>query len=107
MVVVRRGDIWLTDLNPTLGNDITNRYAPTVSVLPLTSNLGGQKFPINILLKKEDSGLKKDSLVLCGQIRTISKARLIRRLSKIKKEKFNEIERALSLYLGFRNFRIP
>jgi mRNA interferase MazF len=91
MVGVKRGDIWLVDLNPTKGseqkgirpclvisNDITNNYSPTVCVIPLTSDLTGRKYPINVFLKKEEAGLKVDSLVLCRQIRTVTKERLIR-----------------------------
>ncbi|MBC8181667.1 type II toxin-antitoxin system PemK/MazF family toxin, partial [candidate division KSB1 bacterium] len=65
MVGVKRGDIWLVDLNPTRGseqkgirpciiisNDLTNKYAPTVCAIPLTSNLDGKRFPINAILKK-------------------------------------------------------
>lgn len=76
---VKRGEIWLIDLNPTKGseqkgirpcliisNDVTNEYAPTVSVLPLTSNLSGRKYPINVLLKKNETGLAANSLLLCG-----------------------------------------
>lgn len=113
MVGVKRGEIWLTDLNPTKGseqkgirpclvisNDVTNENAPTVCVLPLTSNLSGKKFPINVVLKKEDSGLKADSLLLCGQIRTVAKERLMRKLSSIKLECIEDVEKSLLLYLG-------
>jgi mRNA interferase MazF len=113
MVGVKRGDIWLVDLNPTKGgeqkgirpciiisNDLTNKYAPTVCAIPLTGNLDGKKFPINLVLKKEDTGLNVDSLALCGQIRTIAKDRLSRKLSSINPNCFNFIENALLLYLG-------
>jgi len=113
MVGVKRGDIWLVNLNPTKGseqkgirpcliisNDVTNENAPTICVLPLTSNLSGKKFPINVVLRKEETGLKVDSLLLCGQIRTIAKERLVRKLSSVRREIFEKIERALLLYLG-------
>jgi len=75
VVGVKRGDIWLVDLNPVRGseqrgvrpclvisNNVTNEHAPTVCVVPLTSNLAGRRFPINVLLMREDTGLKRDSL---------------------------------------------
>jgi len=71
MVGVKRGEIWLTDLNPIKGseqmgtrpnlvvsNDVTNEFAATGCVLPLTSNLTGSQFPINVILHSEESGLK-------------------------------------------------
>jgi mRNA interferase MazF len=110
---VKRGDIWLVDLNPVRGseqrgirpclvisNDVTNAHAPTVCVAPLTSNLAGARFPINVIIRREDAGLKVDSLVLGGQLRTISKERLIRRLSTLVPERMAEVEEALKLYLG-------
>lgn len=110
---VKRGDIWLVDLNPVRGseqrgirpclvisNDVVNEHAPTVCVLPLTSNLAGRRFPINVVLAKEDTGLKVDSLLLCGQIRTVAKERLLRKLSSVRAERISNVEKALKLYLG-------
>jgi mRNA interferase MazF len=110
---VKRGDIWLVDLNPVRGseqrgirpclivsNDVTNEYAPTVCVAPLTSNLAGSRFPINVVIRREDAGLKVDSLLLGGQLRTVSKDRLLRRLGILVPERMAEVERAIKLYLG-------
>jgi mRNA interferase MazF len=109
---VKRGDIWLVDLNPVRGseqrgirpclvisNDVTNAHAPTVCVAPLTSNLAGARFPINVIIRREDADLKVDSLVLGGQLRTIAKERLSRRLSMLVPERMAEVEEALKLYL--------
>ncbi|MGQ9626802.1 MAG: type II toxin-antitoxin system PemK/MazF family toxin [Anaerolineae bacterium] len=113
LVGVKRGDIWLVDLNPVRGseqrgilpclvisNDVVNEHAPTVCVLPLTRNLAGRRFPINVVLAKEDTGLKVDSLLLCGQIRTVAKERLLRKLSSVRAEHISNVEKALKLYLG-------
>lgn len=113
MVGVKRGDIWLIDLNPVRGgeqrgirpclvisNDVVNKYAPTICVIPFTSNLAGQRFPINVVLTRDDTGLKVDSLLLCGQIRTVAKERLLRKLASVKAERTLDIEKALRLYLG-------
>jgi mRNA interferase MazF len=113
MVGVRRGDIWLVDLNPVRGseqrglrpclvvsNDVTNEHAPTVCVIPLTSNLAGRRFPVNVLLVREDTGLKCDSLLLGGQIRTVARERLLRKLSVLQSERMVDVEAAIRLYLG-------
>ncbi len=113
MVGMRRSDIWLVDLNPVRGseqrgvrpclvisNNVSNQHAPTVCVIPLTSNLTGQRFPINVLLTKEDTGLKRDSLLLGGQIRTVAKERLLRKLSSLQDEQMLDVAVALNLYLG-------
>ncbi|NUM68639.1 type II toxin-antitoxin system PemK/MazF family toxin [candidate division KSB1 bacterium] len=116
MVGVKRGEIWLDDWSPTKGseqmgtrpclivsNDVTNEFGATVCVLPLTSNLAGSRFPINVILRSEDSGLKVDSLVLGGQIRTVAKERLLRKLSEIQVAKMPDIETALKTYIDIRS----
>ena len=69
-------------------------------VVPLTSNLAGRRFPINVLLTREDTGLKRDSLLLGGQIRTVAKERLLRKLSALRSERMSNVQTALKLYLG-------
>ena len=113
VVGIKRGDIWLVDLNPVRGseqrgvrpclvvsNDVTNEHAPTVCVVPFTSNLAGRRFPINVLLTRENTGLKRDSLLLGGQMRTVAKGRLLRRLSVLRSRRMPDVETALKLYLG-------
>ncbi len=113
MEKIKRGDIWLVNLNPTKGseqkgvrpcliisNDLTNKLAPTLCVLPITSKLAGKRFPINVVIKKKESGLKVDALVLCGQIRTVTKERLIKRLSSLDPKQMFKIEVALKIYLN-------
>ena len=76
-------DVYLADLNPTIGREqrgkrpvliISNNYEnllDVVTILPLTSLKKNRRvYPNEVLLKDE---LEKPSLVLCQQIRTISK----------------------------------
>jgi len=87
-------DVYLADLNPTIGREqrgkrpvliISNNYEnllDVVTILPLTSLKKNRRvYPNEVLLKDE---LEKPSLVLCQQIRTISKQRLVKRLTNIK-----------------------
>jgi len=86
-------DVYLADLNPTIGREqqgkrpvliISNNYEnllDVVTILPLTSLKKNRRvYPNELLLKHE---LEKPSLVLCQQIRTISKQRLVKRLTSI------------------------
>ena len=86
---VRRGDIFIADLNPVVGseqggvrpvvvvqNDRGNRFSPTVICAAMTSKLGKSDLPTHVWVSARDSGLKSDSLVLCEQIRTLEKRRL-------------------------------
>ncbi len=110
-----RWEIYLVNLDPTIGSeqgktrpvlvissDETNAILPVINILPLTSLKQGRRiYPNEVLLKKEISGLDKDSLVLCYQIRTVDKKRLIKKLGEVKNDNTRtEIIDALSFQLG-------
>ncbi len=93
-------DIYLADLNPTIGREqkgtrpvliISNNYEnllDIVTILPITSLKEGRKiYPNEILLKNE---LQLPSILLCQQIRTISKKRLVKKLTSIKNFKIQQ-----------------
>jgi len=86
-------DVYLADLNPTVGKEqfgtrpvliISNNYEnfiDVVTIIPITSLKEGRKiYPNEVLLKNE---LQKPSILLCQQIRAISKHRLIKKLTNI------------------------
>ncbi len=86
-------DIYLANLNPTIGREqfgtrpiliISNDYEnllDVVTIIPITSLKNGRKiYPNELLLQNE---LEKPSILLCQQIRTISKERLIKKLASI------------------------
>ena len=86
-------DVYLADLNPSIGREqrgkrpvliISNNYEnllDVLTVLPITSLKKNRRvYPNEFLLKNE---LEKPSIVLCQQIRTISKQRLVKRLTTI------------------------
>ena len=107
-----RGEIYLVCLDPTVGseinktrpaviisNDINNKVAHTVTVIPITSNVQNI-YPFEAFLPSEDTGLVKNSKAKCNQIRTIDKKRLIRPLGRVSHERLEEIEKALLIHLG-------
>lgn len=86
-------EVYLADLNPTIGREqqgkrpvlvISNKYEnllDVVTIIPITSLKKGRKvYPNEVLLKHE---LELPSLLLCQQIRTISQKRLIKKLTTI------------------------
>ena len=58
-----------------ISNDINNRAATTVTILPITSNVS-RVYPFEVLLQPSESGLPKLSKVQAQQVRTISKQRI-------------------------------
>lgn len=97
-MVVKRFDVYLIDLNPTVGSEIQktrpcliispdemNRFIRTVIVAPMTTK--GIAYPTRIACKFQG---KKGQIVL-DQIRTVDKTRLVRRLGRIDKQTQAEV----------------
>ncbi len=108
---ILKGEIYLADLNPTVGseiaktrsvlvvsNDVNNQYAATLTVLPITSSTA-KIYPFEVFLPQGEGNLTADSKAKANQIRTIDKLRLKKRFGKISKEKLNEIEEAILIHL--------
>lgn len=110
-----RWGIYLVNLDPVVGSEQgktrpalviskeeINRILPVVSILPLTSLKEGRRIYVNeVLVHSGESLLEKDSIVLCYQIRTVDKSRLIKRIGEIKSDDIKqEIIDALSFQLG-------
>lgn len=106
-----RGDIYYADLSGVQGseqggvrpvlviqNDMGNQYSSTTIVAAITSQVcKGSGLPTHILLKKEESGLKRDSVVLLEQIRTIDKCRLDGFVGHLSKSQMIKIENAIGV----------
>jgi mRNA interferase MazF len=107
-----RGEIWLADLRPTRGREQTGRRpvlvlsvdffnagpADLIVVLPLTSTQ--RDIPLHVKIDKGDGGIRKESVILCEAIRSISKDRLISRWGTLSREAVAEVEDRLRILLG-------
>ena len=78
----KRGEVWLVNLDPTIGKEIKktrpclvmqcddiNDLLQTTMVAPVTSTIK-EGWPFTIILEKDEGGLKNKSMVLFNQIRT-------------------------------------
>ena len=112
-----RGDIYLVNLDPIVGkeigkarpavviqNDIGNKFSPVTIIAPISSVKEITKpLPIMIPLQKGEGGLKEESYVDCGQIRTIDKEqRLITKFGSLDKEKMLAVDKAIKISLALR-----
>lgn len=110
---VRRGDIFIADLNPVVGseqggvrpviivqNDRGNRFSPTVICAAMTSRLGKSDLPTHVWVSAHDSGLRSDSLVLCEQVRTLEKRRLRGKAGHLSALALRRVDEALLSAMG-------
>jgi mRNA interferase MazF len=102
-MVVKRFDVYLINLDPTVGNEIQktrpclvispdemNLFIKTVIVAPMTTK--GTSYPTRVSCKFQG----KQGQVVLDQIRTVDKARLVRRLGKVDKQTQGEVLSVLS-----------
>jgi mRNA interferase MazF len=115
--VIRRGDIFAVDLEPTRGaeadkqrpaiivsNDIANLTAArlgrgVVTVVPVTSNTA-RVHPFQVLLPATDTGLPLDSKAQAEQVRAIALERIGGRVGVVPDSMMREVDEALRLHLG-------
>jgi mRNA interferase MazF len=87
---VRRGEVWLIGLDPTVGREIRktrpclivspdamNRFLSTVTALPLTSGSQPAGFRVPVVFDGTEG------LLLADQLRTVDRGRLIKRLGML------------------------
>jgi mRNA interferase MazF len=92
-MVVNRFDVFLVNLDPTIGSEIKktrlcliispneiNHYISTVIVAPMTTK--GQPYPTRVTCQFQG----KEGQIVLDQIRTIDKIRLVKLLSQITTE---------------------
>jgi mRNA interferase MazF len=93
-VTPERWSVWLANLDPVVGSEqgrtrpvlvlsdtTLNHILPVVNVLPITSRKQNRRiYPNESRIPAGTAGLDVESIVLCYQIRTLDKQRLIKRL---------------------------
>ena len=112
MLPVKRGDIWLVNLDPTIGheinksrpaviiqNDIGNKYSPVTIIALITSHNTERIYPIEVLLSSGNTGIEKTSKVLLNQIRAVDQRRLIKRIGTVNEEIIEKIDEAIRISL--------
>ena len=106
---IHRGEIYYADLNPVVGseqggirpvlilqNEVGNWFSPTVIVAAMTARGGKAHLPTHVPVGT-DSGLRRPSLVLAEQVRTIDKSRLLERVGMLPPGKQEQVDRALRI----------
>lgn len=112
-MTIKRGDIFYADIDEGKGSEQTgcrpvvilqnnkgNQHSPTTIAAMITS-ARKKSLPTHVSVRKEDSGLKEDSIVLLEQIQTLDKKRLVNKVGRLGKNTMDRVDRATcrSLYL--------
>lgn len=112
---IERGEIWLTNLDPTKGSEqagtrpsiifqdsTLSQFTSTIITIPLTTNLRRAELPTCLKIAKGQGGLNQDSVALCHQIRVLDKTRLIKKLGQLELEIIVKLENIVLFTLGYK-----
>ena len=108
----RRAEVWFANLNPTRGREQrgvrpvlvlsvdTFNAGPSelVSVLPITSTI--RPIPSHVAIQPPEGGLDTPSAILCDQVRTVARQRLVRRQGTISARTLARVEGIVRILLG-------
>jgi mRNA interferase MazF len=106
-----RGEIWTCDFDPTRGHEqglkrpalvvsatlFNKGPADLVIVLPITGTDRGIRTHVRI--KPPEAGMKKESFVLCEQVRCVAKERLSKRWGSVERGTLDKVDECLKILL--------
>src|SRR5439155_8413844 len=109
---ILRGEVWLLDLNPTLGrgqagtrpaliiseNIFNKSPADLVIVVPITSQ--NKNIRSHVRIEEGEGGLTLESFAKCEDVRSVSKIRFIRKFGSVSKETTGAVEQRLRFLMG-------
>lgn len=111
--MTKRGEIYFAQLNPVQGseqggirpvlivqNDIGNMHSPTTIIVAITSQISKARLPTHVELRKDESGLERDSVVLTEQLRTIDKSRLRQKVAELNPGSMEKVAQAMAISIG-------
>lgn len=118
-MTLRQGDVYWIELDEPRGSEPGYRHPHvvvqnnlfnaskigTVVVCALTSNLKRGEAPGNVLLKKGEANLKKDSVVNITQLVTVDKTDLVERIGTLSPIRVRQIIDGIKLLIEARDIR--
>ena len=110
---IKRGSIFLANIEPVkdreqgglrtvliIQNDTSNKHSPVTIIAAITSKIFDKEYPTNVFMRKQESGLDKDSTILLNQIRTIDSTRLIKKIGLLDNFTMKKVDRAIKISLS-------
>ena len=113
MTFPHRGEIYLVEFDPSRGheiqktrpaviiqNDIGNRYSSVTIVAAVTSKLSPTPYPVEVgVAPSKGNGLALPSAINLGQIRSVDRERLVKRLGALNAATMRRVDEALKISL--------
>lgn len=113
-VKIKRGFVYLADLNPKMGTepgkirpvlvlqtDLLNNVHPSTVVCPLTTNVQKKAQVLRVHLKKNQAGLSNDSDIMIDQMRAIDNRRFVKELGEVPRRILEGVYRDIGIVIDF------
>src|SRR5215471_9187224 len=114
MTFPKRGEIYLVEFDPARGseirktrpalviqNDIGNRYSPVTIVAAITSKLSPVPYHVDVtVIPTKANGLDVESAIKLGQIRSVDRQRLVKRLGVLEPAEMKQVDDAIKISFG-------
>ncbi|NMA65809.1 MAG: type II toxin-antitoxin system PemK/MazF family toxin [Clostridiaceae bacterium] len=110
---IKRGEIYYAESSPVIGseqggnrhtiilqNDKGNLHSRTTIIAAITSELDKARMPTHVIFTV--NGMKKKSMVLLEQIRTIDKSRLGNYVGSVDNKTMKQIDHAIAVSFGLK-----
>lgn len=112
---IRRGDVVLANLKGAIGterngkdivclivqNDVGNKFSPMTIIVPLNDISQNKNLPVQVPITALERGNEgKDSVIECGQIRTIDKTRISVVISRLPERVMKKVDQAIKSSLS-------
>lgn len=105
-------EIWIADLNPTMGTeagnvrpvivvqtDLLNKEHPSTIVCPITTNVKPDSEILRVHLKKSKFKLKEDCDIMIDQVRAIDNKRLLKKVGEVDSDTAGKVRENLRIVL--------
>ncbi|GMO49860.1 MAG: type II toxin-antitoxin system PemK/MazF family toxin [Termitinemataceae bacterium] len=111
-----RGEIWWVQFGIPFGSEagykrpvlivqddsFNESRIRTIVIVPLTTNLRLAEAPGNVFLKKTESKLGDDSVIIVAQLYALDRDRFIKKISKLDKDIMEKVKNGMMLVLGIK-----
>ncbi len=118
MTSPRRGEIYLVEFDPARGheiqktrpaliiqNDIGNKHSAVTIVAAISSKLSPTPYPVEVVvLPTKGNGLTAVSAIKLGQIRSVDRQRLVKRVGVLDAATMRKVDEAIKISLGLVTF---
>lgn len=116
---IKRGDIYWVKLGNGTGsiqggvrpvvvvsNNLNNKYSPTLTIVPLSTQIHKCKLPTHVRVSIGDNGLKEESFIMAEQITITNKSSICGRIGQLSREDIVKLNRALEVQINLQKIEL-